>query len=428
MEKLLHYAWKWRILPLKELRTTRGQVVEVIDPGLWNQDAGPDFFNAKVRIDGTLWVGNVELHLRSSDWFRHGHEADPAYDNVVLHVATDTDVEVLCHDGHCPPQVCVPIPNSLQQDYAELLATMDYPRCYRLVPTFPRLTVHAWMDALLVERLMERSDLVLKRLTDAGGDWERAYLVTLARNFGFSLNGEAFERWARVLPLHAAGKHRDNILQVEALFLGTAGLIERAGGGNTLASEFRYLAHKFSLEIPEEGASATSDDGTALNGKSAAASKKEGCGAFNWRYMRTRPQNFPHTRIRQLAQLFHEGRIGLSRMLEAKTVAEAKACYAMPGLSASTLDLLIINTVVPVLYAYGKHHADERYCERTLDFLSQIKAERNFILRQWQQCGITVETAADSQALIQLKRKYCDTNDCLRCRFGFEFLRGRRKP
>lgn len=392
---MLHYAWKCRILPLRQLMTTDGREVEVIDPGQSNPNAGPDFFNAKIRIGETIWAGNVEIHLRSSDWQRHGHTEDAAYDNVVLHVVEVVDTDVMTHSGKLVPQLEIPIPDNLRRNYEDLLATMDYPRCHSIIPTLPSLLIHSWMDALLVERLKERSERVLKRLDETQGDWSRALMVTLARNFGFSLNGDAFERWGRQLPLHAAAKHRDNLLQVEALFIGTAGLTGRVE--SELAKEYTYLAHKFEL--------------------------KETLKETDWRYMRTRPQNFPHVRIRQLANLYQRGTVELSRLLEAKDADALRMCFAMKGLSKTTIDLLIINTVVPVLYAYGMQHNDERYEQRALDLLEQLKAENNYIMRQWQACGLTVDTAADSQALIQLKREYCDTKDCLRCRFGHEYMK-----
>lgn len=397
MEKLLHYAWKCRILPLRQLHTTDGQDVEVIDPGQANPNAGPDFFNAKIRMGGTVWAGNVEIHLRSSDWFRHGHAQDPAYDNVVLHVAEVTDVEVTTSQGKHVPQVEIAIPDSLRSGYDELLTTMDYPRCHRLIPSFPPLLIHSWMDALLCERMMERSGKILNYLEQTVGDWSRVLIATLSRNFGFSLNGDAFERWGRMLPLHAAGKHRDNLFQIEALFLGTAGLLDKAGEEG-LKAEYAYLAHKFSLN--------------------------ETLSETDWRYMRTRPQNFPHVRIRQLAQLYQQGTAELSKLLEAKDTNALRQCFAVKGISKNTVDLLLINTVAPILYAYGRYHNDSSYEQRALDLLEELKSEDNFILRQWRACGIKVDTAADSQALIQLKRKYCDTKDCLRCRFGYEYLKG----
>ena len=404
MERLLHYVWKHKMLPLKTLMTENGQEVEVIDPGLHNHDQGPDFFNAKIRLGGTLWAGNVEVHLRSSDWYRHGHDNDPAYNSVILHVVGEIDEEVRNAEGKTLPQVQLDIPQKIRQSYEELCRTEDYPRCHRIIPSVPQLRVHQWMDALLVERLKERSELVAERAERTGGDWERATFVTLSRSFGFGLNGDAFERWAMRIPLQAAGKHRDNLLQIEALFLGMAGLIEEVKMVKDeeeierLQQEFAFLKHKFSL------------------GESMQRS--------DWRLLRTRPQNFPFIRILQIAELYHNGKAQMSKLLEAKDIKELQQSLTVKGTTASSRRLLIINTVVPLLFAYGRHIGDEDICMRAVRLLEELPAENNFILRQWQACGLKVGTAADSQALIQLKRQYCDRVDCLRCRFGYEYLKG----
>ena len=403
MERLLHYVWKHKILPLKPLITEDGQEVEVIDPGLHNHDQGPDFFNAKIRLDGTLWAGNVEVHLRSSDWYRHSHDSDPAYNSVILHVVGEIDGEVRNAEGKTLPQVQLDIPQKIRQSYEELCQTEDYPRCHRIIPSVPTMKVHQWMDALLVERLKERSELVAERAERTGGDWERATFVTLSRSFGFGLNGDAFERWAMRIPLQAAGKHRDDLFQIEALFLGMAGLIDETQAARSsqeierLHQEFAYLKHKFSL------------------GESMQRS--------DWRFLRTRPKNFPFMRILQIAELYHNGKAQMSKLLEAKSIEELQGCLMVKGTTANSRRLLIINTVVPLLFAYGRHIGNEDICMRAIRLLEELPAENNYILRQWQACGLKVSTAADSQALIQLKRQYCDRIDCLRCRFGYEYLK-----
>lgn len=396
MEKLLHYAWKHKILPLRELKTTEGKPLEIIHPGMSNSDAGPDFFNAKVKIDGVVWAGNVELHLHASDWYKHRHQDDPAYNNVILHVCTKVDTEVTTQSGKILPQIELPIPEGLLENYQQLLATMDYPRCHRLIPTFDTLKIHGWMDALLDERLRDRASLVQERLKKANNSWEHAFLITLARNFGFSLNGDAFERWARIVPFNVASRLRNNLIQVEALFLGIAGLLEKVGD-EAVIREYAYLKHRFGIT--------------------------EELQLADWRYLRTRPQNFPHVRIRQLAKLFQSERAKLSRILEAETLQALHECLHTEGLSVSSMNLIVINTIVPVLCAYAEYHGEEQYTERAIHLLESLKAEENYILRQWKQCGLKVSTAADSQALIQLKREYCDRTDCLRCRFGYEYLK-----
>ena len=430
MEQLLHYVWKHRILPLGKLCTTSGQEVEVIDPGLHNHDAGPDFFNAKVRIGGQVWVGNVEIHLRSSDWQRHGHQLDPAYNNVILHVAEVVDAEVVTQDGKQLPQLCLPIPEDVSEHYAELCRTEDYPRCWRIIPSLSRLTVHSWMSALLAERLAERAQRCLDWLKAVDGDWERTLFVALARNFGFGVNGDAFEAWGKALPLHAAAKHRDDLFQLEALFLGTAGLLaleavpptaRQAAAEDSyflrLQREWTYLKHKFQLPEP--------------------------MAYERWRYLRLRPQNFPHLRIVQLANLYFRGTASFAALMKASSrEALHTALDAAPSdywqrhylfglesrrsekhLSPSSRDLIIINTVCPMLFGYGEAHNDPSVQERAVELLEELRPEQNYIIRQWQQCGVEVASAADSQALIQLKRIYCDRKDCLRCRFGFEYLK-----
>ena len=432
MEQLLHYVWQYRLLPPGPLETTDGRDVEILDPGLHNHDSGPDFFNAKVRVDGMLWVGNVEIHQCASDWLRHGHDTDPAYNSVILHVVGKADADVVTQDGRYLPQLQLAIPAGVRERYDQLSATQDYPRCWRIIRTLPDLKVHSWLSALLCERLTERSGACLKRLELVSGDWERVAFVTLARNFGFGINGDAFEAWARRLPLYAAAKHRDNLFQIEALFLGSSGLLEASAMPPSAAQvadadaylgqlrkEWDYLSHKFSLEAP--------------------------MAPSQWRYLRLRPQNFPHLRIVQLAQLYHRQKATLSALMEA-TSREALLevldtepspywhdhyLFGVPSrpsrkrLSTASRDLIIINTVCPLLFARGTAFGNEALMERATMLLEEVQPENNFITRQWRQCGIEVATAADSQALIQLKREYCDRRDCLRCRFGYEYLKWR---
>ena len=292
MEQLLHYTWKHKLFPLKSLQTTDGREVEVIDVGLSNRNAGPDFFNAKVKIDGTLWVGNVEIHQRSSDWYSHGHEKDAHYNNVVLHVVGSADTDVYTQDGKQLPQLLLSVPTQVEQHYRELLATDQYPPCYRIIPSLSKLTVHAWMSALQTERLERKTQDINQRVKLCDGSWEAAYFVTLARNYGFGINGEAFETWAKSIPLHAVDHHRDDLFQIEAIFLGQAGLLDvntipekyqqeamNEGYFAKLRNEYQYLAHKFSL--------------TPID-------------AHVWRFLRLRPQNFPHIRIVQLANLYYQ--------------------------------------------------------------------------------------------------------------------------
>ena len=381
MEQLLHYVFKHKLFPLRELKTSDGEPVEVIDPGLHNRNAGPDFFNAKIKIGRTLWVGNVEIHDKSSDWYVHGHDKDQRYDNVILHVAGVLDAEVMNTNGEFIRQMQLDVPETIRDHYEELLRTDSYPPCYKVIPDLTQLLVHSWMAALQTERLEQKTEAIKRRVEQCGGSWEDAYFVTLARNYGFGINNDAFEVWAQNIPLSAVAHHRDDLFQIEAIFMGQAGLLEldtipdyyqalalNEGYFAKLRNEYLYLAHKFSMKPMD----------------------------FHlWRYLRLRPQNFPHIRISQLANLYYQQKAGLSQL----------------------------NTAIPMLFAYGRHRSKEVLCDRAFDFLEQLKAEDNHIIRMWQQVGLPVQTAGDSQSLIQLKREYCDKKDCLRCRFGYEYLK-----
>lgn len=429
MEQLLHYVFKHKMFPLRELQTIDGKTVEVIDSGLHNRNAGPDFFNAKVRIGNTMWVGNVEIHDKSSDWYLHGHDKDSNYDNVVLHVAGVIDTDVKTSRGEYLPQMQLDVPQQVKEHYDELLSTDSYPPCYKVIPSLTTLMVHAWMAALQTERLEQKTEAIRHRAELCGGSWEDAYFMTLARNYGFGINGEVFEQWARNIPLQAIAHHRDDLFQIEAIFMGQAGLLEleavpdyyqqtalNEGYFAKLRNEYLYLAHKFSMKPMDY--------------------------KF-WRFLRLRPQNFPHIRISQLANLYYQRKAGLSQLMECETIEQLKtilSSHVTPywethytfgstsnknekHLSYGSINLLMINTAIPMLFAIGRHRGKEVLCDRAFDFLEQLKAENNHIIRMWQQVGLEVKTAGDSQALIQLKKEYCDKKDCLRCRFGYEYLK-----
>ena len=425
MEHLLHYVWKHKLFSLEILQTTKGLPVEVIDPGLRNPNSGPDFFNAKLKINNTLWVGNVEIHTRSSDWFRHGHDGDKVYDSVILHIVGEADGEVTRTNGEVIPQMIVSCPERIKMHYYELCVSDCYPACYPILRSLPKLTVHSWLSALQTERLEQKAKLIGARLEHCNNNWEDVFFITLARNYGFGLNGDAFEAWAELLPFRALDKHRNDLFQIEALFYGMAGLFEDTFLKEEqkdeyclrLSKEFHYLQRKFEIFRVMD--------------------------ATLWRFLRLRPDNFPHIRLAQLAYLYQKGDKLFSRLLEAKTLAEGRILLSTRTsvywenhyifgrtspqreklLGEQSKDLIIINTVVPFLYTYGLHKADEGMCERAGRFLEELKAENNHIIRSWSDAGLPVASAADSQALIQLQKEYCDKRKCLYSRFGYEYLR-----
>lgn len=424
MEKLLHYVWQHRIYPLGTLHTEDGAEIDIIDPGLHNFNAGPDFFNAKVKIGGQLWVGNVEIHERASDWFRHQHQQDAAYNNVVLHVVSVADEQALTLDGKSLPQLVLTVPPEILRNYEELLHEDTFPPCYRIIPRLPDIKKHAWLAALTAERLEDKTNRLRNYLQRTCNDWERTFFITLARNFGFSVNSEAFEEWAFLIEPSAVGKHRDNAFQVEAFFFGQAGLLDDAAVAQErrddyfcrLQKEYAFLKHKFSL--------------TPMD-------------FHHWKFLRLRPQNFPHVRLSQLVDLYFRQGVNFSRILEARNLDNLRSLLRAEAtdywrrhytfgidsvenskqLQNASLDLIIINTIAPLLFTYGKERLDESLCERAFNLLEETRTEHNFITRSWAAAGLPARNAADSQALIQLKQEYCDKRDCIRCRFGSEYLR-----
>ena len=368
--------------------------------------------------------------MNASDWYLHGHDTDKRYDSVVLHVVATADREVMRTDCTPIPQMVLQVPQHIVDNYRELLDADRYPPCYRIIPDLSSLTVHSWMSSLLYERLDQRAELIATRYEAHDKNWDDALFCTLARNFGFGTNGEAFDEWARRIDFRAVDKHVDNLLQVEAFFFGQAGLLDEATVPTyyqdalredtyfqALKREYAFLAHKFSLRPME---------------------------ATMWRLLGMRPANFPHVRLAQLASLYHEHRISVSKLLTATdkaaitallrveassywdthyTFASTPSAPMKKRVTDSAVTLLLINSVAPFYYSYGRRKDSERYCEQAIALLEQLKAENNYIIRIWTDCGLLVKNAADSQALIQLKKQYCDRRDCLRCRIGYEFLK-----
>lgn len=422
MEKLLHYVWQHRLFPLGELRSTDGQTIEVIDTGLHNFGAGPDFFNAKIRIGGQLWIGNVEIHLRSSDWYRHHHDTDAAYNNVILHVVQLQDCAVETENKRRPPQMELEIPRKVEENYRELFSEEAYPPCYRIIPQLSPLFVHSWLSALTVERLIAKTDRINGWLERTAGDWERVFFITLSRAFGFGTNSDAFELWASTIDPQQINKHRDDAFQVEAFFFGQAGLLEAEEKEAEMSSkpfsskdshthrerlyrEYRFLQAKFGIK--------------PILRKS-------------WKFGRLRPQNSPEVRLSQLAELYYSQRLDFSKVREIKDINDLRTLLTaktLPSygaeytLSPDSVDLLLINAIAPILFAYGRSHNDEEMTARAFEILEKIKPEHNHIIRSWALSGIASQHAADSQALIELKTRYCDRKDCLRCRFGASYLK-----
>ena len=416
MEKLLYYLWEHRLLNHVLPETTDGRKIEVLDAGRRNEDAGPDFFNAKVRIGDRIWAGNVEMHLHASDWHTHHHDGDAAYDSVILHVVTEADTQICRKNGEPIPQWVVTIPERLKADYEYLTSRQESLPCGGRLAELPPLFLTDWFAALALERLQQKSLRILDRLDERQGDWEEVCYITLSRSMGLGVNNDAFERLARSLPLLFLQKHADSLFQIEAFLFGQAGLL--AAGEypddayyQRMVREYDFLRNKFSL---------TPIDGSC------------------WKFFRLRPANFPHQRIALLAQLIHRGFNVFSRILECadeKAVQElfdirlegywethysfgATSPAQNKTLGRGAVRILIINCVAPLLYSYAARTGKEALVERAMQMLEKLPPEDNRLVRYVVQGGITVQNALDSQAAIQLYTAYCEPHKCLYCRIG----------
>lgn len=418
-EQLLHYVWKFRLYPPASLTTGEGEMVEVLDPGIHNSDAGPDFFNAKIKIGEDLWAGNVEIHCSSIDWVKHGHHHDKAYNSVILHLSEKVNAVVCNEKGMQIPQCVLMIPDHIRRNADYLLySNMQIP-CKPLLSSLPLPLIHNWLEVLSVERMERKTNDIFTHLSRYNHSWDEVFYVLLSRNFGFGLNAEEFESLALSLPFNYILKHSNDLFQVEALLFGQAGMLAnnrlKDEYYNRLQKEYAFLKAKYGLESIE---------------------------GFRFKNMRVRPLSSPQIRVAQLAALLQQsGRI-FSRILENNEIQQLRLLFqTMPSdywkthysfvktspsagkpLGTSSLDILLINTVAPLLFAYGKKTDTEVYCQRALQILETLKPEKNSIVNDFSDAGIIARHALDSQALIQLRKAYCDTRKCLYCRIGHKLL------
>lgn len=409
-EDFLYYLWENRLLT-GTLTTSSGIPVEIINTGFRNTNSGPDYLEAKICIGGQLWAGHVEIHVRTSDWNRHGHQYDKAYRNVVLHVVYEHDVPVnsipvLALKGHCD--------SSLYDRYEKMMASQRWIVCERRLCEIQPFSIHAWLERMAVERLQEKTKTVEKLLFANRFDWEDAFYRLLLRYFGMKVNNEAFEALAVLLPFKTLLKHADQLPQLEAMLLGCAG----------------FLGHDFQEEYP-----------TLLKREFNAMQAKFGLLAMpeeRWKFMRMRPVNFPTVRLAQLAQMIHQGGCLFSKIKEATSVREAKTMFDVKAssywdthyrfdtssrflpkhLGENSADVLMINATIPLLYCYGKFHKNENYCEKALRFLEETAAEDNCIIRCFSIFGMAPSNAMQTQALLHLYNHYCRRKRCLECSIG----------
>jgi hypothetical protein len=409
-EEFLYYLWENRLID-KALQTTEGELVDVVATGYRNTDSGPDFLEARIQIGDKLWAGHVEIHVKTSDWNRHGHQNDKAYQNVILHVVYENDSKV----NDIPTlELKDHFDEMLFANYQRFISSKSWIPCEKNIIKVPVFTRLSWLDRMAVERLESKSETVTKILETNQFDWEDALYKLLMRYFGLKVNNEAFEYLSNILPFKTLLKHADNLVQVEAMLMGCAGFLEDDFTEEyplQLKREFAVMKAKFNLlTMPAE----------------------------RWKFMRMRPSNFPTIRLAQMAQLIHKNGGLFSKIKAAKNTAEVKAMFDIAAsaywethyrfgvsteskpkhLGDTTADVLIINAVAPLLFCYGKLHKDESVCETAMQFLEETMAEDNAVIRHFAQCGVTAENAMQTQALLHLYSYFCKRKRCLECRIA----------
>lgn len=409
-EIVLHYIWEHCLWAGFEQRTTDGRSVEILSVGEHNRDAGPDYSHARVRIDGKEWVGNIELHVCATDWVKHRHHLDKAYDSVILHVVRTADKPVYNSRGEIVPQCELQYPSD--QNYLSRLfesaQQMDsaFMRigCAEQLVRDPAMLSEGWRRTLLRKRLECKRASIERLLEITKGSWEHALYISLARNFGFHTNSLPFEQLAINTPLSYLQKHRNNLFQLTALLMGQAGGLEpnsfcHADDREALAKEYAFLRTKFGLS-PMDGSI--------------------------WKHARLRPQNSPELRIRQFAQLLYQSESLLSKILDMQDLNELEKLFVVDKIGKASIDILLINTVIPYKYAYARYRNNAQQAEEALELMERIAPENNNIIRQWRILGQEVKNAADSQALLHLYQNYCQHHECINCEVGYQIFQDKQ--
>lgn len=421
-EAFLSYLWKFRLYKNENLQTTEGESIEVLQTGEQNHQSGPDFFNAKIKIGNTIWAGNVEIHTIASDWLKHQHQTDDAYDNVILHLVYEPDIAIKRKDGTNIPTLSLfkRIPPMLHQNFLYLDSSKDWIPCQEQITQIDNFTISTWLDRLLIERLERKINPILQVLQKNQNSWETTFYYFLARTFGGKVNSAPFQLLSKSLPMTVLAKHKNQLFQIEALLFGQSGLLNNKtfeeDYPNALLKEYRFLQKKFNL--------------TPLQGHS-------------WKFARMRPPNLPTIRIAQFATLIHQSSSLFSKVLATQKLTDFYHLFEVQlsdywlthyvfdktskqrnkSLGKSTINSILINTVVPMLFVYGKKQGEHDFSDRALKLLEELQAEKNSIIEKWTALGLKPKNAFESQSLLQLKNEYCSQKRCLECVIGNKLIR-----
>ncbi|MBC8054493.1 MAG: DUF2851 family protein [Sphingobacteriaceae bacterium] len=420
-EDFLFYVWQFKVFNKSDLKTIDGQPIELIYNGVLNKNAGPDFQDAKIRIGNTEWIGNVEIHVKASDWDRHNHTQDKAYNNVILHVVYENDKSVLRQDGTPIPTLEIKpfIYPNIEGQYEALMQNLNWIPCEKQLANIEELHLESWLLRMLIERLEEKSRQFIEVLEEYKGSWDDAFYIILARNFGFKTNALPFEMFARSLPQQILAKHKNNPFQIEALVFGQAGFLDAELEDEfhrKLKNEYSFLKAKYDLKPMDK---------------------------YLWKFLRLRPQNFPTLRLAQFSGLIVKSSHLFSRILEIgepKHIAELfkqlpvssywnthyrftkQADNVSVQLGSSSINNILLNSVAVTLFSYGKYTDNDIIKDRAISLLETIPFEANQITQRFLEIGVKKGNSDRSQALLHLKKSYCDLKKCLNCAVGTKIV------
>ena len=420
-EVFLHYLWKHRLFTGR-LKSVHGDQIHIIHPGQHNRDAGPDFLYARIRIGNTTWAGNVEIHLKSSDWYKHHHDSDKSYNSVILHVVMEHDKAVKNTAGDDLHTLCISdaFDSKLLLNYEDIMHNLLWVPCQNQIGSLASVHLAARIDAEAIQRLFNKAEKIRNELLQLNMDWEECCYRQISRQFGARVNTSNFEMLCKTLPVRILKKHQNDLFHIESLLFGQSGLLNtiRIYGSYpySLKKEHAYLAGKYAL-VPMPG--------------------------YLWKFMRMRPAGFPSLRIAQLAALYHKRQSVFQEIIECENILSLFKLFDLTAskywddhyifnkkskLSKKTfgklsIQLLLINAVIPLIHLYGKEMNKPFLCERARQYLLNLPPENNAIIRRWSSIGVQANNAMESQGLLQLKKHACDKKRCLECSIGHQLLK-----
>jgi hypothetical protein len=422
-EDFLHYLWKFKKFDTLNLKTAQDEQITIIKTGDYLELAGPDFFNAQITIGNQKWAGNVEIHLKSSDWYVHGHEKDAAYENVILHVVWEHDTEIFSRDNNEIPVLILKdyVASEILSNYNSLVMPKSWIFCEKDIGKIDDFIIKNWQERLFFDRLERKSKFIYDLLEETNQDWEGVLFVLLAKNFGLNTNGNSFLQIAKSIPFSIVRKESFEIENLEALLLGTSGLLDDDKEDiyfTDLKLRYYYLLNKYQLE------------------------KRH---IDSVQFFKHRPDNFPTIRLSQLANLYHKHQNLFSKVTVLKSV---KSVYELLNVSASVywsnhyqfdkeslrkpkslsksfMDLIIINTIIPIQFAYSNIRG-ESIAEELIAFMNEVTPEKNAIIDKFQSFGVSAKNAFETQTLLELKNEYCNQKACLKCVLGVELLKNKQ--